>query len=710
MFEFPEPSLESDPTRNEKKPRQHFGGLSTRLTRGGISILLSLDILVVALIAWPIMIARVRLSAHAAAPFTATPSLFPSSSPQPSETSTTLALTVTPTNTPTSTPVPPYPQQPASFGKDWVILSMSEGANFHLFAYQPNSVPLSRLTVGEWDDITPALSPDGSRLAFASNRNGYWDLYLLNLANGETTRLTDSHEYDAAPSWSPDGLWLAYETCNPGDGGNLNIYIRPVANDAPPIRLTMNAAANFAPSWSPQGRKIAYVSTITGEPEIWIADLDKIGDERFRNLSNTPGAFEDHPAWSPDGSALAWSMVENGLHSLVIWNNDQPDHTRIASSGDWPAWSPDGKRLLSTYLEPNHTYLVAYPLDASGILLPPFALPGEVNGLLWSEAKLPDPLDHPFSLSARLTPEPLWMPVLTPGANIPAGRRQLVPLKEVKVPYALLNDMVDESFQALRIELAARIGWDFLSTLENAYVPLTASLDPGLGEDWLYTGRAIEITTLPINAGWMAVVREDFGAQTYWRVYLRSRYQDGSSGSPLHYLPWDMNSRFDSDPVAYEHGGRLSREVSPGYWMDFTSLAHRYGWDRVPSLIDWRYSYPSTRLSEYAFTQGLDWRSAMLELYPQEALITPTPLVPPTRTPSPAPFWYETSTPTLTPTPRPTLTPLNPALSTILNNTDTPAPSATFTTTPTRAPAKTQKSASTLTSTPIWTVTPAKAP
>ncbi|MGE5224989.1 MAG: TolB family protein [Omnitrophica WOR_2 bacterium] len=709
MSAIPEPSFESATARLEHEP-QRIGGLSTRLTRGGISVLLSLDFLVVALIAWPILIARVRLPAHAAVPLTATPSLFPSDSPEPSTTPAP-ALTGTSTTTPTSTPAPPYPQQPASFGSDWIILSMAEGTHFHIFAYMPDAVPMTRLTSGQWDDITPALSPDGTRLAFASNRNGYWDLYLLDLVSGETTRLTDSLEYDAAPSWSPDGLWLAYETLNPGDG-NLNIYIRPAANDAPPIRLTANAATNFAPSWSPQGRKIAYVSTESGEPNIWIADLDKTGADRFRDLSNTPGALEDHPVWSPDGSALAWSMVENGLHSLVIWKNDLPGQTELAGNGDWPAWSPDGTRLLSTYLEPNRTYLAAYALDASGILLPPYALPGEVDGLLWTKAKLAYPFIKVFSESARMTPAPLWMPVLTPEANLPAGRRQLAPLKDVQVPHALLNDMVDESFQALRTEVAARIGWDFLATLENAYVPLTASLDPGLGADWLYTGRGIDITTLPINAGWMAVVREDFEAQTCWRIYLRSRYQDGSSGKPLHDQPWDINSRFDSDPVAYEQGGKLSEAVPPGYWLDFTRLARQYGWDRLPALIDWRYSYPSTRLSEFAFSDGLDWRSAMLELYPPEALITPTPLVPPTRTPSPTPFWYETSTPTVTPTPRPTLTPLSPALATVEASTNIPAPSATFTTTPTAASTKTRKPASTQTptSTPLWTTTPVPRP
>ncbi len=66
--------------------------------------------------------------------------------------------------------------------------------------------------------------------------------------------------------------------------------------------------------------------------------------------------------------------------------------------------------------------------------------------------------------------------------------------------------------------------------------------------DWLYTGRAFALNTLPVNAGWMVVVPEDYGNETYWRVYLRARYQDGSQGMPLADLPWNFTPRFDGNP------------------------------------------------------------------------------------------------------------------------------------------------------------------
>ncbi len=143
-----------------------------------------------------------------------TPVPTPTSTPLPPSTTPTASLT--PTEVPTQTPyiITATPEigatVPAPQGT--FFLSLADAGHFHLFAYSPQTLPLARLTTNAWDDITPAISPDGKWLAFSSNKNGYWDLYLLELASGSTIRLTDTPAYDAAPSWSPDGAFLAYES------------------------------------------------------------------------------------------------------------------------------------------------------------------------------------------------------------------------------------------------------------------------------------------------------------------------------------------------------------------------------------------------------------------------------------------------------------------------------------------------------------------
>jgi TolB protein len=227
-------------------------------------------------------------------------------------------------------------------------------------------------------------------------------------------------------------------------------------------------------------------------------------------------------------------------------------------------------------------------------------------------------------------------------------------LTDVQAPYPQLHDLADESFVALRQRVIDEVGWDVLASLSNAFVPLTTSLDPGLGEDWLYTGRAFALNPLMSNAGWMVAIRQDYGTQTYWRLYLRTLLQEGSQGEPLHDPPWDLAARYELDPFAYEQGGKYAA-VPSGYWLDFTALARQYGWQRIPSLPNWRTYYSGARFTEFALTGGLDWYSAMLEIYPSDVLVTPTHVSPPSATPTATPV--PTRTPIPTRTPRPTVTP-----------------------------------------------------
>jgi len=255
-------------------------------------------------------------------------------------------------------------------------------------------------------------------------------------------------------------------------------------------------------------------------------------------------------------------------------------------------------------------------------------------------------------------------------------------LNDVQAPYPQLHDLVDESFVALRQRVSQEAGWDVLGSLSNAFVPLTTSLDPGLGEDWLYTGRAIALNPLMSNAGWMVVVRHDYGTQTYWRLYLRTLAQDGTQGEPLHDPPWDLSARYELDPSAYEDGGKYT-SVPSGYWLDFTSLARQYGWERLPSLSNWRTYYSGARFTEFALTGGLDWYSAMLEIYPSDVLVTPTHIQPPTPTPTNTPIPSRTPIPTRTLRPTFTASPTRTSSPTI-------TPSPTVTPSPTLTPAVTE--------------------
>jgi TolB protein len=549
-----------------------------------------------------------------------------------------------------------------------ILLSMEENGYAHFFLYTPEGQPILRLTDGNWSDLAPSLSPDGKQIAFASNRSGYWDIYILTLATGETRQITNTHEYDSAPTWSPDSQWLAYETY---DGNDLEIAaIQLTAADSAPIFLTDDPAANTSPAWSPEGRKITFVSNRSGDPEIWLADLDRTDEGRFTNLSNNIFAAERRPLWAEN--QLLWIAEAQGvnLSGAYIWDAAQPKRpARWAADADWAAWSPSREKLATVLNGPNMDYFSASSFDG-GLPLPPRPLPGPVRGLLWLTLDLPTPPEA-YRVASLVTPPALWSEKVTPLAEGPSQRWTVVTLPDVQAPYPQLHDQVDEAFAALRQRVVDEAGWDALASLQNAFVPLTSPLDPGLGDDWLYTGRAFALNSLLTNAGWMVSVREEVGQQTFWRIYLRAQNQDGSQGQPLRDAPWDLTARYNLDPQAYDQGGKFA-PIPSGYWVDFTALARAYGWERQPSLPNWRTYFGGTRFTEFVLTGNLDWYSALLEIYPPEALVTPTPRLPPTLTPTLTPV------PTFTrgPSPTPTITP-SPTNTLVPTATNTPIPSPT---------------------------------
>ncbi len=146
-------------------------------------------------------------------------------------------------------------------------------------------------------NVEPALSPDGTKLAFSSDRSGKAMIYIMDLQTKATKRLTFAGQYNSSPAWSPDGKRIAFMG---NQDSHFDIYV--MDTDGKNLqRLTSSRKPNGRPSdnedptFSPDGRMIMYRSNRTGNYQIYVMTVDGKNEYRI--------TFDNHnyyrPQWSP---------------------------------------------------------------------------------------------------------------------------------------------------------------------------------------------------------------------------------------------------------------------------------------------------------------------------------------------------------------------------------------------------------------------------
>ena len=145
-----------------------------------------------------------------------------------------------------------------------------------------------------WTDEHPSWSPDGQRLAFASDRDGDWEIFVLHLETGDLRQVTDNEGFDGYPDWSPDGGRIAFTS---NQAGQRDIFVMN-ADGSAPVPLTNSPPWADEPRWSPDGAFIAYTGSPDGanhNTDIYVMNAD--GSDNRRLTTDRGGDF--YPAWSP---------------------------------------------------------------------------------------------------------------------------------------------------------------------------------------------------------------------------------------------------------------------------------------------------------------------------------------------------------------------------------------------------------------------------
>ena len=239
-------------------------------------------------------------------------------------------------------------------------------SNYEIYVMNADGTGQTSLTDNPDIDSNPSWSPDGSRIAFDSGRDSY-EIYVTNADGSGQTRLTDSPGFDSDPAWSPDGNRIAFVSCDlpepsPSEGllhCDLSLMNADGSNRVP---LTGEGEGNnYEPTWSPDGSRIAFVSYRVGNLGIYVMNADGSGQTR---LTENPD-IDLGPIWSPDGSRIAFTSDRDGNYEIYVMNADGSGLTHLAD-GEGPVWSPDGSRIAFASERDGKAEIYVMNADGSG--------------------------------------------------------------------------------------------------------------------------------------------------------------------------------------------------------------------------------------------------------------------------------------------------------------------------------------------------------
>lgn len=216
---------------------------------------------------------------------------------------------------------------------------------------------------------TPWPTPDNStvsRIAFATNRDGNWEIYVMNSDGSNPHNITNNPGTDSHPSWSPDGSKIAFQSER---DGNWEIYVMN-SDGSKQVRLTDDRGVDQSPTWSPDGTQIAFVSDRGGRHSVWTMNS---GDGT--GLEDVTGSYVNSrwPAWGPRSRTLAYETIQD---VRVVRTDDVQLNEKIVDKNNffdgffvgWLDWSPDGKKLamISNHQERTQFTRLIYTSQLDG--------------------------------------------------------------------------------------------------------------------------------------------------------------------------------------------------------------------------------------------------------------------------------------------------------------------------------------------------------
>ncbi len=233
---------------------------------------------------------------------------------------------------------------------------------------------LTRLTHSPGFEFDPSWSPDGTRIAFRSERSGESEIWVMHADGSGQHRLARG----LSPAWSPDGSRIAYaspgdQPCPPGRGPRCSGLSIMNADGSGQHRVPNTDGGEY-PSWSPDGKRIAFNSNLTGDHVMYIAQAD---GSKVVDLSGVGEGWQVD--WSPDGRFILFTShrdhPDNNTDVYVMRPDGSGVRRLTHQLATTPAWSPDGKHIVFSapglfVMNPDGTGVTPLPTDVGEPSLP----------------------------------------------------------------------------------------------------------------------------------------------------------------------------------------------------------------------------------------------------------------------------------------------------------------------------------------------------
>jgi TolB protein len=199
-----------------------------------------------------------------------------------------------------------------------------------------NLVDGTRRVLAAYDGINsaPTWSPDGKRLALALSKDGISQIYVMDADGSGVTRITNSNAIDTEPSFSPDGKYVLFTSDR---GGSPQIY-RMTPSGGNVERMTFEGSYNVTPRYSPDGKSFAYIQRNQGRYSLALMDF-----ATRQSVILSDSSLDGSPAFAPNGRLILYASIVGGRGILAAVSSDGRIKQKISASAQdvrEPAWGP----------------------------------------------------------------------------------------------------------------------------------------------------------------------------------------------------------------------------------------------------------------------------------------------------------------------------------------------------------------------------------